>query len=107
MVKQIFRVDKWRFKIMNICFKYNLKIQINLIFALTSLYNFIKDYFPLNIYYFEAENDDSIILFSRSDNLPLSNFLVILPQINKKRNTIADAIWVDYTSYLIQRDFII
>lgn len=44
MVEQIFGVDKWHFKIINTPSEYSLKTQINLIFALTGLYNFIKDH---------------------------------------------------------------
>lgn len=49
MVEQIFGVNKQRFKIINTPPKYSLKIQINLIFVLTGLYNFIKDYLLQNI----------------------------------------------------------
>lgn len=41
--------------------EYSLKTHINLIFALTSLYNFIKDHLSQNIDYFEVKNEDFII----------------------------------------------
>lgn len=61
---------------MNTLFKYNSKRQINLIFTLINLYNFIKDYFLQNIDYFEVENKKSMIQFCKFDNLSLSNSLV-------------------------------
>lgn len=61
MVEQIFRVDKRQFKIMNTPPEYNLKTQINWIFTLTGLYNFIKDHPFKDIDYVEAENNNIII----------------------------------------------
>lgn len=78
-----------------------LKIQINFIFVLTNLYNFIKDYPSQDIDYFETKNDNSIIPFDESNNLFLGSSLIISIQINKKKNTIAYAICMDYISYLI------
>lgn len=46
---------------MNTLLEYNLKILINLIFTLTSLNNFIKDYFFQNIDYFKVKNIESFI----------------------------------------------
>ena len=73
-------MDKRRFKIINTPPEYSLKTQINLIFALTGLHNFIKDH-PSQRYfnYFEAENNDSIISYHLTSmiNLPLGNSLVI------------------------------
>ena len=46
---------------MNTPLKYSLKTQINLIFALTSLHNFIKNYLSKNTNYFEAKNENAII----------------------------------------------
>ncbi len=99
-MEQIFGVDKWRFKIMSTPSEYSLKTQINLIFALTGLHNFIKDHLLKDTDYFEAENDHAIIQFGGSNNLPLGNSLVISIRINKKRDVIADDIWIVYTSYL-------
>lgn len=106
-VERIFGLDKRRFKIMNTLPKYSLRTQINLIFALTSLHNFIKDHPLQDIDYFEVENNDSIIPSSGSDNLPLGSFLVTSTRMKKIRDTIADAMWVDFTSYYIQRGLII
>ena len=105
-MEQIFGLDKGWFKIMNTLPEYSLKIQINLIFVLTDLYNFINDHPSENTDYFEAENEDAIIQSSGSDNLPLGNFLVTTTYINKKRDAIADTMWVDYTLYLTQRSLI-
>lgn len=77
---------------MNILIEYNLKTQINLIFVLTGLPNFIKNYPLQDNDYFKARNRNFIILFDTSDNLPLVNFLVNFIKMNKKRNIIADAI---------------
>ncbi len=105
-MEQIFGVDKQRFKIMNTPPEYSIKTKINLIFALTSLHSFIKDHPSQDIDYFEAENEDSIVQSGRSDNLPLGNSLVTSTRMNRKRDDIADAIWVDYTSYPTQRGFV-
>ena len=70
---------------MNILLEYNLKIQINLIFTLTNLYNFIKDHCLENTNYFETENDDTIIQSKGTDNLSLGNFLITSTQINNKK----------------------
>lgn len=87
-MEEILKVDKWHFKIMNTFFEYNLKTQINLIFPLTSLHNFINNYLSQNFYYVETENHDSIILYNRINNLFLNSSLVTFTQMNKKRNTI-------------------
>ncbi len=102
-VERIFGVDKQHFKIINTPPEYSLKTQINLIFALTGLHNFTKDHPSQDIDYFEAENEDSIVQSGRSDNLPLGNSFVTFTRMNKKRDAIAKAIWVDYTSYLTRR----
>lgn len=91
---------------MNTLSKYSLKTQINLIFALTSLHNFIKNYLLEDTNYFEAENKDAIIQSSRSNNLFLGNSLVTSICMNKKRDVITDTIQVDYTLYFIQRGFV-
>lgn len=80
------------FQIMNIPLEYYLKIQIILIFTLTDLYNFIKYHLLQDIDYSQIENDNSIVLFDRSDNLLLGSFLVIFIQMNKKRDVITDFI---------------
>lgn len=78
-----------------------------MIYVLTCLYNFIKDHLLQNVNYFEAKNCNFIIPFDRSYNLLLDNYLVISIKISRKRDVIADAILVDYTSYLIPKDFVI
>lgn len=92
---------------MNTIPEYSLKRQINLIFVLIGFYNFIKDYLLQDIDYFEVENNNFIVPFNGSDNLLLSSFIVTFIQINKKKNIIANAMWVNYTSYVTQRCFII
>lgn len=87
--------------------EYSLKTQINLIFALTGLHNFIKDHPSQDIDYFEVENEDPIVQSGGSDNLLLDNFLVTFTRRNRKRDAIADAMWVDYTSYLTRRGLVI
>lgn len=44
-----------------ILLKNSLKIELNFILILTTLYNFIKDNFSQNINYFNIENEKSII----------------------------------------------
>ena len=105
-MERIFGVDKRRFKIMNTPPEYSLKTQINLIFALTGLHNFIKDHSSEDTDYFETENEDAIIQSGGSDNLSLGNSLVTSTRMNKKRDAIADAMWVDYTSYLTRRGLV-
>ena len=105
-VERIFGVDKRRFKIMNTPPEYSLKTQINLIFALTGLHNFIKDHPSQDIDYFEVENEDPIVQSGGSDNLLLGNSLVTSTRMNRKRDAIADAMWVDYTSYLTRRGLV-
>lgn len=77
IVELIFEINKRCFKIINTPSKYSLKTQINLIFILTSLYNFIKDHLLQNIDYFKVENNNPIIQSGKSDNLLLDNSLVI------------------------------
>lgn len=62
---------------MNTLLEYSSKTQINLIFALTSLHNFIKDHLLQDINYFKADIDNFIILSNKFDNLLLSSSLVI------------------------------
>lgn len=45
---------------MNSLSEYSLKTQINLIFVLTGLYNFIKDHPLEDTDFFEAESEDTI-----------------------------------------------
>lgn len=87
--------------------EYSLNIQINLIFILTSLHNFIKDHPLQDIDYFEVENKDPIIQSGVSDNLPLGNSLVTSTRMNRKIDAIADTMWVDYTLYLTRRGLVI
>lgn len=75
-MEQIFGVDKRCLKIINTSPKYSLKIQINLIFSLTGLYNFIKNYLLEDIDNFQYENKDAIIQSGGSNNLLLDNSLV-------------------------------
>ncbi len=77
---------------MNIRLEYSLKTQINLIFALTSLHNFINNHPSKNTDYFEVENNDTIIQSGKFDNLPLDISLVTSTYINKKRDIIADVL---------------
>lgn len=77
---------------MNTSLDYNLKIEIILIFALTDLNNFIKYYSLQNIDYFEAKNNDSITLYSESNNLSLDSFLVTSIKTNRKKDTIINTI---------------
>lgn len=47
-----------------------------MIFALTSLHNFIKNHPLQDIDYFEVKNEDPIVQSGESDNLVLDNSLV-------------------------------
>lgn len=91
VMKEIFVVDKCQVKIMNILSKYNLNTQINLIFALIALHNFIKNHFSQDIDYFEIKDEEFIVYFNKFDNLLLKNFFISI-YINKKRDIIATAI---------------
>lgn len=95
-----FKIDKRRFKIINTLTNYSLKTLINLIFALSSLHNFIKDHFLQDIDYFKDKNEDLVVPSGSSDNLLFDNSEFISIKMNKGRNAITNAILVDFISYL-------
>ena len=58
--------------------------QINFIFALTALHNFIKDHFLQNINFFEGDGVESATPSNLSKSL-FSKYLVTSIQINQKK----------------------
>lgn len=106
-VERIFGVDKRRFKILNTPPEYDMATQVNLVLALTALHNFIKDHANQEIDYFEAEEDNSTSSVSVSDNLPLSASLATSTRMNRKRDAIANKMWIDYTPYISRHTCVI
>lgn len=85
VLESIFKVDKRRFKIINSLSEYNLKTQINLIFTLTCLHNFIKHHLSQDINYFKDKNKNLVLQSGGSNNLLFCNFLVTFTKMNEKK----------------------
>lgn len=55
VVGRIFGVDKKRFRILSSASEYRPQTQVQLVFTLTALHNFIRDYPSEDVDYFEEE----------------------------------------------------
>ena len=73
--------------------------QVHLIFAMTTLHNYIKDHIIEMIDYFEGEIDKETVLISISNIVSLGTSLAISTRMNRKRDVIINKMWVDYTAY--------
>lgn len=69
MVERIFGLDKWKLKILNTALEYDMTTKVNLIFALTASYYYIKNYTPQEIHYFKEEMDNITISIFTSNNI--------------------------------------
>ena len=82
--------------------EYTFQTQIWLVFVLTRLHNFIKDYLYREINYFEERNA-IIHLHIIVDLGVLGNSLTTSIVMNQKKDRIGNEIWVDYVDILEQR----
>lgn len=91
-------IDNSRF--LNLFKNFNYKALIYLVFALTTLHNFIQNYQSEKIVYFEKkENKTQSTLFHKLDSLQ-ENFFIISTEKNQKRNRIANQIREKYSDIL-------
>lgn len=90
MVKQIFRVDKRQFKILNTAPEYDMTTQVCFIFIMTALHNYIQDHAIEEISYFEEEINEETIPVSISNNVSLGTSLATSVCLNRKRNVITN-----------------
>lgn len=82
-IKQIFRVDKEQCKILKIALGYDMITQIYLVFTMTTLHHYIKNYAIKKIDYFKEKIDKEIALIFISNNISFSTLLVISARINR------------------------
>lgn len=102
VVERIFGVDKRRFRILSSAPEYNLQTQVQLVFALTALHHFIRDYPSEDVDYFEEE--ESRAEYAMGEDLGMGgNILTASAQMNQKRDRIATEIWADYVDILSHR----
>jgi hypothetical protein len=107
-IERIFGVLKRKFQILNKPAEFSIKVQIDLILALTGLFNYItddqrandEDFNDLNQY----DTDDTA---SETIPYPLPSFstvqLAAKEQMIRFRDTIATAMWDDYQNYIHTR----
>lgn len=88
--KQIFGVDKRRFKILNTALEYDITTQVYFVFTMTILYNYIKDYATKKINYFDKGIDEEMVLVSIFDNISFGTSLATSAYMNKKRDIITN-----------------
>lgn len=99
-MEQIFGVDKRRFKILNTAPEYDITTQVHLVFAMTTLHNYIKDHAIEKIDYFKEKIDEEMIPVFISNNISLGTSLATSARMNRRRDIIANKIWIDYIAYL-------
>ena len=107
MVERIFRLSKWKFKILNTASEYDMTTQVNLIFAITASYYYINNYKSQEIDYFKEEMDYITVSISTSNNVLFDTLQATFACKNRKRDVIVNKKWVDYTTYLAQHKFVI
>lgn len=59
--------------------------QVYLVFIMTAIYNYIKDYVTKKIDYFEKKIDIKMVLISIFNKISLGTSLAIFAYINKKK----------------------
>lgn len=75
---------------------------MQLVFALNALHNFIRDYPPEDVDYFEEE--ESRAEYATGEDLGMGgNILTTSAQMNQKRDRIANEMWADYVDILSHR----
>lgn len=101
VVERILGVDKRRFRILSSAPEYSLQTQVQLVFALTALHNFIRNYPSEDVDYFEEE---SRAKYATGEDLGMGgNILTTSAQMNQKRDRIANEMWADYVDILSHR----
>ena len=103
MIERIFGVNKKRFPCLKIAMEFSKETQVDIVYAVTALHNFIIDHHSddeEDIYNEEDLNHEGSEDVNRNkdeDNQTLPSNTVWM---NEKRNTLAQAMWIDYQQYL-------
>ena len=71
------------------------------------MHNYIKNHTLQKIDYFKEEIDDITVSISTSNNVPFGTSLATFAYMNRKKDVIANKMWVNYIAYLTQHGFVI
>lgn len=106
IIERIFSVFKRRFQIFGKAPEYPFKTQVKLIYALAGLHNFIRQH-P----HVDPDDEEAEDIYEEGDPSPVSHASNPTPasikastltsdRMNKRRDDIAAAMWIDYQEYL-------
>jgi len=99
-IERIFGVVKRKFKILGQVTEYSIDTQVDLVLAITGLYNFIRQHEDIEEELIEAdlESEEDITQELSSSEIRGTGSVYM----NKKREAIATAMWEDYQQYLLE-----
>jgi hypothetical protein len=99
-IERIFGVVKRKFKILGQVAEYSIDTQVDLVLAITGLYNFIRQHEDIEEELIEAnlESEEDITQELSSSEIRGTGSVYM----NKKREAIATAMWEDYQQYLLE-----
>ena len=101
-IERIFGVVKRKFKILGQVAEYSIDTQVDLVLAITGLYNFIRQHEDIEeeliISEADLESEEDITQELSSSEIRGTGSVYM----NKKREAIATAMWEDYQQYLLE-----
>lgn len=99
-IERIFGVVKRKFKILGQVAEYSIDTQVDLVLAITGLYNFIRQHEDIEEELIEAnlESEEDITQELSSSEIRGTGSVYM----NKKREAIATVMWEDYQQYLLE-----
>jgi len=102
IIERIFGVVKRKFKILGQVAEYSIDTQVDLVLAITGLYNFIRQHEDIEeeliISEADLESEEDITQELSSSEIRGTGSVYM----NKKREAIATAMWEDYQQYLLE-----